>query len=106
MRGDWRVSPLHAVDLSELPPAFIHTGQFDPFGGEGEAYAARLSAAGVKVQGRTHPGMIHYFYSMPRMIPYAHEAVHQIGAEIRYAVQGSGGDRRAQRRIRPELIRA
>ena len=31
--------------------------------------------------------MIHYFYCMPRMIPYAHEALHQIGAEIRYAVQ-------------------
>ena len=64
-------------------------------------------AAGVTVHGRTHPGMIHYFYCMPRMIPYAHEAMRIIGAEIRYAVQLPAlPERRAQRRIRPELIRA
>jgi hypothetical protein len=43
---------------------------------------------------------------MPRMIPYAAEAVRIIGAEIRYAVQLPPSERRAQRRIRPELIRA
>ncbi len=106
MRGDPRISPLRADDFADLPPAFIHTGQFDPFGDEGEAYAAKLSQADVKVQGRTHPGMIHYFYCMPRMIPYAREAAHQIGAEIRYAVRLSPADRRTQRRARPELIRA
>jgi acetyl esterase len=106
LRVDPRLSPLRADDLAGLPPALIHTGQFDPFGDEGEAYAAKLSAAGVKVQGRSHPGMIHYFYCMPRMIPYAHEAIHQIGAEIRYAVQLPATERRAQSRVRPELIRA
>ena len=105
-RSDPRLSPLRADDLAGLPPAFIHTGQFDPFGDEGEAYAAKLSAAGVKVQGRSHAGMIHYFYCMPRMIPYAHEAIHQIGAEIRYVVQLPTAERRAQSRVRPELIRA
>ena len=73
--SDPRLSPLLAEDFAGLPPAFIHTGQFDPFGDEGEAYAARLSGAGVAVHGRAHPGMIHYFYCMPRMIPYAHQAV-------------------------------
>ena len=34
--------------------------------------------------------MIHYFYCMPRMIPYALEAVRIIGAEIRYAVNLPG----------------
>jgi acetyl esterase len=105
-RADPRLSPLLAGDLSGLPAAFIHTGQFDPFGDEGEAYAAKLRAAGVAVQGRSHPGMIHYFYCMPRMIPYAHHALHLIGAEIRYAVRlPENPDRRAQSRIRPELIR-
>jgi acetyl esterase/lipase len=106
-RSDPRLSPLLALDFSNLPPAFIHTGQFDPFGDEGEAYALKLSEAGVPVHGRTHPGMIHYFYCMPRMIPYAHHAVHMIGAEIRYAVRLPVlPERRAQNRIRPELIRA
>ena len=105
-RADPMLSPLRGDDLAGLPPAFIHTGQFDPFGDEGEAYAAKLAAAGVPVQGRTHPGMIHYFHCMPRMIPYAHEAVHQMGAEIRYVVQLRREERRSQRRVRPELIRA
>ena len=106
-RRDPRLSPLLADDFAGLPPAFIHTGQFDPFGDEGEAYAAKLSQGGVKVHGRVHPGMIHYFYCMPRMIPYAHQALHQIGAEIRYAVNlPEAPERRTQNRIRPELIRA
>lgn len=104
--ADPRISPLNAEDFSGLPPAFIHTGQFDPFGDEGEAYAQRLGAFGVPVHGRAHPGMIHYFYCMPRMIPYAGEAMRIIGAEIRYAVRLPQPERRLQRRIRPELIRA
>jgi acetyl esterase/lipase len=104
--SDPRLSPLCAEEFADLPPAFIHTGQFDPFGDEGEAYAQRLGGFGVPVHGRTHPGMIHYFYCMPRMIPYANEALRIIGAEIRYAVQLPPPERRAQRRIRPVLIRA
>jgi acetyl esterase/lipase len=107
LRADPRLSPLLANDFSGLPPAFIHTGQFDPFGDEGEAYAAKLSQAGVAVHGRVHPGMIHYFYCMPRMVPYAHHALHLIGAEIRYAVNlPEMPERRTQNRNRPELIRA
>jgi acetyl esterase len=104
--SDLRLSPLCAEEFASLPPAFIHTGQFDPFGDEGEEYAQRLGGFGVPVHGRTHPGMIHYFYCMPRMIPYAAEALRIIGSEIRYAVQLPQADRRLQRRIRPELIRA
>jgi acetyl esterase/lipase len=104
--ADPRLSPLCAEEFEDLPPAYIHTGQFDPFGDEGEAYAQRLGGFGVPVHGRTHPGMIHYFYCMPRMIPYAGEAMRIIGAEIRYAVQLPVPERRAQRRIRPVLIRA
>jgi acetyl esterase len=104
--SDIRLSPLCAEEFANLPPAYIHTGQFDPFSDEGEAYAQRLGGFGVPVHGRTHPGMIHYFYCMPRMIPYAAEAMRIIGTEIRYAVALPQKERRAQRRIRPELIRA
>ena len=105
-RSDPRLSPLLAADLAGLPPAFIHTGQFDPFGDEGEAYAALLQQAGVPTHGRTHRGMIHYFYCMPRMVPYAHNLMQAIGAEIRYAVNLPLAERRLQIRTRPELIRA
>jgi acetyl esterase len=105
--SDVRLSPLRAEEFSNLPPAHIHTAQFDPFSDEGEAYAQRLGGFGVPVHGRAHPGMIHYFYCMPRMIPYAEEALRVIGTEIRYAVQLPAlKERRTQRRIRPELIRA
>jgi acetyl esterase/lipase len=103
-RSDIRLSPLCAEEFANLPPAYIHTGQFDPFSDEGEAYAQRLGGFGVPVHGRAHPGMIHYFYCMPRMIPYANEALRIIGTEIRHAV-ALPQERRTQRRIRPELIR-
>ncbi len=85
--SDPRLSPLRAADVSGLPPAFIHTGEFDPFGEEGEAYGARLARAGVPVRSRRHTGMIHFFYCMPRMIPYALEAVRIMGADIRSAME-------------------
>jgi acetyl esterase len=104
---DLRLSPLRAEEFAGLPPAFIHTAQFDPFGDEGEDYAQRLGGFGVAVHGRSHPGMIHYYYCMPRMIPYAVEAMRIIGTEIRYAVKLPPlPERRIHRRIRPELIRA
>jgi acetyl esterase/lipase len=101
------LSPLRAEEFAGLPQAFIHTAQFDPFGDEGEAYAQRLGGFGVPVHGRCHPGMIHYFYCIPRMIPYASEAMRIIGTEIRYAVRLPPlPERRGHRRIRPELVRA
>jgi acetyl esterase len=105
--SDPSLSPLRAEEFSGLPQAFIHTAQFDPFGEEGEAYAQRLGGFGVPVHGRCHPGMIHDFYRMPRMIPHAVEAMRIIGTEIRYAVRLPPlAERRGHRRIRPELIRA
>ncbi|HEX4635117.1 MAG TPA: alpha/beta hydrolase, partial [Rhizomicrobium sp.] len=104
--ADQRLSPLRAEEFAGLPPAFIHTAQFDPFSEEGEAYAQRLGGFGVPVHGRCHSGMIHGFYGLPREIPYALEAVRIIGTEIRYAVRLPPlPERRIARRIRPQLVR-
>lgn len=64
-RTDPRVSPLLADDLSGLPPAYIAVAGFDPLRDEGEAYAARLREAGVKVTVRRHRHAVHPFINIP-----------------------------------------
>jgi acetyl esterase/lipase len=95
---DPRISPLRAKDLSLLPPAYVHTAEFDPMRDEGRAYADRLAAAGVEVSYTCHPGMIHLFYALTRVIPYALPAMQRLGAEIK-ASSGGPGFRAASARL-------
>ena len=83
--SDPRVSPLRAADLDGLPPALVHTAEFDPMRDEGAAYARRLVSYGVPVRHTCHPGMIHLFYAMSGMVPYARAALRGIGEEMRAA---------------------
>ena len=52
-------SPHQAGDVSNLPPALVQTAEFDPLRDEGEAYAARMSEAGVEVSAHRYDGQIH-----------------------------------------------
>jgi acetyl esterase/lipase len=79
------ISPLRLAGFGGLPPAFVHTAEFDPFRDEGEAYVRRLLDAGVAAVHTCHPGMPHLFYAMPSAIPSGREAIRQIGAEVRAA---------------------
>jgi acetyl esterase len=88
---DPRISPLRAADVRHLPPTSIHTAEFDPSRDEGKAYAERLEQAGVATLYRCHSGMIHLFYGMGALIPYAAEAYRQIGADIA-ALLGAKGN--------------
>ncbi|MBV9222260.1 MAG: alpha/beta hydrolase [Methylobacteriaceae bacterium] len=81
--SDPRISPLRAPDLGGLPPAFIHTAECDPLCDEGKAYADKLTSAGVAVRHTCHAGMVHLFYALGSVIPYARVALTQIGEEIR-----------------------
>ena len=76
------LSPLRADDLAGLPPAHIHTAEFDPMRDEGLDYAKRLGEAGVSTRYVCHPGMIHQFYAMGGVIPYALTAIDEIGAGV------------------------
>lgn len=80
------VSPLRATDLSGMPRTLIHTAEFDPLRDEGRNYFERLTQAGNEVSYTCHPGMIHLFYGLGAVIPYARTAFEQIGAEIHAAL--------------------
>lgn len=67
--------PMLRQDLAGLPPALIQTAQHDVLRDEGEAYAARLTAAGVAVTCTRHAGMAHGFLSLTGMLPGADAAL-------------------------------
>ncbi|HKW47872.1 MAG TPA: alpha/beta hydrolase, partial [Gemmatimonadaceae bacterium] len=79
---DPRISPLRATSHANLPPAHIHTAEFDPMRDEGEAYARTLEASGVAVNYTCHLGLIHHFYCMAGAIPRARAVIASIGAEL------------------------
>lgn len=83
---DTRISPLQAQDFSGLPPAHIHTAEFDPLRDEGKAYADRLASAGIPVRYACHEGMVHHFYCMAGAISYAQQAIGEAGAAIAEAL--------------------
>jgi acetyl esterase len=87
--NDPRLSPLAAPDFSGLPPAHIHTAEFDPLRDEGEAYARALRHAGVAARYTCHAGMIHHFYGMAGAIPAARAALKAAALAMRDALAAS-----------------
>jgi acetyl esterase/lipase len=84
------VSPLCTEPLPRLPPTFIHTAEFDPLRDEARYYVKRLMESGSRVTYTCHSGMIHLFYGLGALVPYARAALEQMGGEIRQALAVSG----------------
>ncbi|MDH4565193.1 alpha/beta hydrolase [Pseudomonas sp. BN414] len=80
-------SPLLAEDLHGLPATLLITAEYDPLRDEGEAYAARLVAAGVPTQFERYAGQFHGFVSFVNMLPGSAAAIEHIGRFIDHRLE-------------------
>jgi acetyl esterase len=81
-RRDPRASVLHADDLAGVAPAVIGVAEYDPLRDEGEAYAKKLSDAGVEVVLHRFDGLIHGFYGLGLVSPAAAAAVTTLNNDL------------------------
>jgi acetyl esterase len=77
---DWRASPLKASNLAGVAPAVVVTAECDVLHDDGESYAGALRRAGVPVEFREYPGMIHGFLGMVPVVDEAMSAQRQVWA--------------------------
>lgn len=76
------VAPLRAPDLTGLPATVMITAEFDPLRDEGEAYAARLVAAGVPVSFRRFRRQPHGFFQLTNILDASDRAVEFLAAGV------------------------
>ncbi len=72
-------APLRA-DLAGLPPVLVQLAELDVLRSEGEALAAKLEAAGVKVDAEIFAGVVHGFMRAMATVGKARDAVEKAGA--------------------------
>lgn len=84
------ISPLRAENLTNLPAATVITAEFDPLRDEGEAFAAKLLAAGNTVTVKRFDGVVHGFFTMSDFLEEAREAFDLAAAELTASFAAAG----------------
>ena len=82
-RDEIRLSPLHHDLPAGLAPAYLCTAGFDPLRDEGEAYARKMIAAGVRVEMHRFPDQIHGFFNIVGVGRRSRAAVLDIAAALK-----------------------
>lgn len=75
------------TDAAEMPPTLVLTAEYDVLRDEGEAFAARLSDAGVPTRVHRHAGMIHGFIAV---LPSHQETKAALHEAARFMAEGFG----------------
>lgn len=84
-RANPEASPLRAKSLEAVAPALVLTCEYDPLRDEGEAYARRLSRAGVPVVCRRYEGLVHGVLRWPARVSRSWELIDDSAAALRSA---------------------
>jgi acetyl esterase len=83
------ISPLYWERPTAAAPALIATAGFDPLVDEGDAYAARLAAAGTPVRHLRHASLVHGYLSLAGAVTGARAALRELCAELRALLAGA-----------------
>ncbi len=76
-------SPLKSKNFVNLPPCFIITAEHDALKREGTCYGEALQMAGVTVQVKNYPGVIHGFLDLPLADSLKNEAIKDVAAWVK-----------------------
>ena len=77
------ISPIVYERPGQLPPTIVVTAGFDPLRDEGEAYADRLEAHGVRVMRHRRDRLVHGFVTMGGVVDAAARAMGDIAEALR-----------------------
>ena len=87
--NDPRACPLRASCFSKLPPTLVLTAEFDPLRDEGEEYAKRLQAAGVRAKASRYTGMMHGFVIQFRSLDKGRMGLAEVASFLRAELRPS-----------------
>lgn len=80
---DPQAAPVRAASHAGLPPTFVGTAECDPSRDDAELFGAKVAAAGVAVEVKRYPGMVHGFASWVGFLPGARAVLQDAAAFLK-----------------------